>query len=277
MCDSMESLLLIARLLLHNYNFFFLSGSAVKTIFSKKNSETFLKRIFLYPLSNRIVSCKRAEPLSNHRILNFLNILIGWWAFNFISSINPLVFPRIVAWHHGFYPPAFDSYLDSYPVLWNWGPTILSFCTTHLLGTELLCHWKLLVFVLYMNRLFMLHCSLWYNFFFFFSIVVNMICWDLFSITFTCMHLRHYFYYTQNDLYYAQNGPVVVKNIVFLDLLLWFLSTWFYKFNVSYNVEYMKLRAWMETFVISFCSCLVFLVSLLARFCLIFYLFLIGW
>ena len=114
-------------------------------------------------------------------------------------------------------------------------------------------------------------------FFFFFSIVVNMICWDLFSITFTCMHLRHYFYYTQNDLYYAQNGPVVVKNIVFLDLLLWFLSTWFYKFNVSYNVEYMKLRAWMETFVISFCSCLVFLVSLLARFCLIIYLFLIGW
>ena len=122
-----------------------------------------------------------------------------------------------------------------------------------------------------------IHAPLLFVIQFFFFIIVNMICWDLFSITFTCIHLRHYFYYTQNDLYYAQNGPVVVKNIVFLDLLLWFLSTWFHKFNVSYIVEYMKLRAWMEIFVISFRSCLVFLVSLLARFCLIIYLFLIGW
>lgn len=135
--------------------------------------------------------------------------------------------------------------------MWNWGPTILSFCTTHLLGTELLCHWKLLVFVLYMNRLFILHCSLWYiNFIFF--IIVNMNCWDLFSITLTCIHLRHYFYNAQNDLYYAQNGPVVVKNVVFLDLLLWFLSTWFHKFNVSYTVETWSLEhGWRHLLFIS--------------------------
>ena len=28
---------------------------------------------------------------------------------------------------------------------------------------------------------------------FFFFIIVNMICWDLFSMTFTCIHYRHYF------------------------------------------------------------------------------------